>query len=176
MAGRRGASRPRRRPRAKQVKVPTNMYVADTTFDVSAKVALTNNLFTLFDNSGTAGNKTIMFTKFTFSWVYYGGDSYPFVIAIGRQKEGGVALDLDDAPSIRDYINENHMLRGPWMMVTKPLVEDQKPGGHKHKTMVFKKLMLDANDDLVMHYSPLITHTSGEKFHIYYKAFYRIVD
>ena len=47
---------------------------------------------------------------------------------------------------------------------------------HKWKTLIFKKLMLDANDDLVLHYTPLIAQTAGEDIHLYYKGFYRIVD
>ena len=177
MVGRRRPVGRRRRPRAKQVKVPTNMYVADTSFDVSSKTALTNSLFTIFDNSGTAGNKTVMFTKLTVAWGYYGGDCIPVLLSIGRQKEGGVALDVDDPDAVRDYINDGHSLRGVWMQGTKPpAVDSTAVLFHKWKTMVFKKLMLDANDDLVLHYTPMVTQSSVEKIHLYYKGFYRIVD
>ena len=173
MVGRRRPAGRRRRSGAKQVKIPTNMYVADTTFNLASLSALSNNLFTIFDNSGTAGNKTVMFTKLTVSW---GGqitdDEVPLVVAVGRQKEGGVALDVDDADAVRDYINDNHMLRGPWMMFTR-----FAGANYKYKTMVFKKLMLDANDDLVLHVTPLIAlDAQTNKIHLYYKGFYRIVD
>ena len=178
MAGRRRpySGRPRRR-RAKQVKVPTNMYVADTTFDVSSFAALTNNLFTIFDNSGTAGNKTVMFTKLTVSWGYFGKDLIPVLMSVGRQKEGGIALDMDEDNAVRDYINDGHSLRGVWMQGTLPASVDQTVTTfHKWKTMVFKKLMLDANDDLVLYYTPLVAQTSTEFVHLYYKGFFRIVD
>ena len=173
MAGRRRPTGRRRRPKAKQVKVPTNMYVADTTFNLASAAALSNNLFTIFDNSGTSGNKTVMFRKLTVSWGgQFTDDVVPMIVAVGRQKESGSALDLDDATAVRDYINENHMLRGPWMMFSRFAGDN-----YKFKTMVFKKLMLDANDDLVLHVSPLIAFDAQtNKIHLYYKGFYRIVD
>ena len=176
MTGRRGVPRPRRRSRAKQVKVPTNMYVADTTFDVSSKAALSDTLFTIFDNSGTAGNKTVMFTKLTVAWGYRGDNVLPVLLCVGRQKEGGIALVMDDADAVRDYINDGHSLRGVWMQGTKPASSPAAVTFHKWKTLVFKKLMLDANDDLVLHFSPLVALGTSETIHLYYKGFYRIVD
>ena len=102
------------------MKVPTNMYVADTTFNVSSKAVVSNTLFTIFDNSGTAGNKTVMFTKLTVAWGYFGGDIVPVLLSVGRQKEGGVALDMDEDNAVRDYINDGHSLRGVWMQGSKP--------------------------------------------------------
>ena len=170
---RRPVGRRRARPRAKQVKVPTNMYVADTTFDMSSKSALENTQFTIFDNSGTAGNKTVVFTKLTVSWGWEGTDNIPLLLAVMRRNQStSAALDLDDADAIRDAINQNQMLRGPWMIPTSPL----DTGFARWKTMVFKKLMLDSNDDLQLEVTPMSATAAAQKIHLYYKGFYRIVD
>ncbi len=178
MTGRRRGPSRRRRKSPKQVKVPTNMYVADTTFDVSSLAALSNNLFTIFDNSGTAGNKTVRFTKLTIYWSYFGIDSIPVMVWWGRQKEGGVAVDIDDADAVRDYINDGHSLRGPYLVTTHAGRSGSGPSNasRRFKTMVFEGLVLDSNDDLVLHWTPLSVHSTAEKVHLFYKGFYRIVD
>ena len=133
--------------------------------------------YTLFDNSGVAGNKYVRIAKHQLQWFMNSNEQALFYVAVMKQKEGEAAPTLDDEATVRDAKSEGRLIRGPRM------ISNRQPGIetanvlHARKTIVLKYILLDPNDDLIFALTnATATLTGTNTIQTFYKVWWKVTE
>ena len=128
----------------------------------------------IVDNSTLLSNNVVNFRKLTMSWYSLLATDTAVLWAITRETQGTTAPVLLTDSIVRNLRNENHLIRGPSYMPSRPDSHDT----NWRKTVVLKNITLDQDDDLRLVVTNVDTAfaSTGNKVHVFLKGWYRVVS
>ncbi len=179
---RRRPSRRRRRPPAAPVKqrfpATYHIQIQDdlTGFDSLADDSIVNTV--ILDNSVDFGGNVVKIRKAVFRWgltLQQAGNTV-LLAAVVRHTQGSPPTAYTET-TIRDLRNENHLLRGPWLLV----LGSQQPTSvlENMKPIILKNLILDQNDDVTLalqNVGGAALTAAGPHLHWMMTAWYRVIS
>ena len=134
---------------------------------------------TLFDNSGTAGNKYLKIGKMTLQWFLNFNEQNLLYFAVWKAGEGATALSLDDETEIRNMRSEGRLIRGPWQTTTRGPGIGSANVITQMKTIVLEDLLLDPDDDLMFGYTvrgPLGSASGTNDIYLFSRTFWKVTE
>lgn len=168
--------RRRKRPPAAAVKqrAPMTYYQVHTDLVLNSLGAGSSVAMKIVDNSAEVSNEVVNFRKLTMSWYTIMTTSSAVIWGIVRQTQDGTIPVMSSDSVVRNLRNENHLLRGPSLMPTRPNSDNDQ----WRKTVVLKNITLDQDDDLLLVVTNLdiALASSGNNLHAFMKGWYRVVS
>lgn len=173
----RGRQRARRkRPPAAAVKqrAPMTYYQEKVNLTVNSLGLNASDVLLMVDNSVVVGNEVVNFKKLTMSWYTDLVTDSALLWAVTRETEGSSAPSLIAEATVRNLRNENHLIRGPSFMPTRPGSDDL----NWRKTVVLKNITLDEDDDLRLVVTNVVSAlgSSNNTIITFMKGWYRVVS
>lgn len=172
--GRQRARRKRAPAAAVKQRAPMTYYQDYETLALNSLGLNASDQMLIVDNSAVLSNEVANFRKLAVSWYTDMVTSGGLLWAIVRRTEGSAVPSLISESQVRNLRNENHLIRGPSFMPT-------RPGGVDdiwRKTIVLKNITLDQDDDLLLVVTNIVgaLGSSNNNLHAFMKGWYRVVS
>ena len=134
---------------------------------------------TLFDNSGTAGNKYLKIGKMTLQWFMNFNEQNLLYMAVFKDDESSAAPALDDESTVRNMRSEGRLIRGPWQITTRGPGIGSANVISQMKTIVIEDILLDPDDDLRFSYTsrgPLGSSSGTNDIYLFTRTFWKVTE